>query len=258
MAASNLDVVALARGVETAAQAHGWELNFLNPIRDCPRPWLHRPGQHADSPKLYLSAGVHGDEPAPPLALLELARQPEAFQGLEVYAFPLLNPEGLAVGARENRHGVDCNRDYQGPKSDEVQGHIDALRMLPRVDTAICMHEDWESAGAYLYELHPGPGPVLSRNLLAAMAQQVPIEEASEIDEFPADHGVISRESLDLDELFQRPDWPEAFYLTRHHTGACYTLETPSSLPLEQRVAAQVAAVKAAASLLAGLPTRAA
>jgi hypothetical protein len=42
-----------------------------------------------------------------------------------------------------------------------------------------------------------------------------------------------------------RPEWPEAIYLSINHTKVSYTTETPMLQPLEQRVAAQVAAVRA-------------
>ena len=41
-----------------------------------------------------------------------------------------------------------------------------------------------------------------------------------------------------------RPDWPEAIYLSLHHTKVSYTTETPKPFPLEQRVQAQIAAVR--------------
>jgi len=246
-----LDATKLAEDYVTLGHEHGWEVGQLSPIRDCPRPWLRLPGATSGAPRLYLSSGVHGDEPAPLLASKELIQQPAAFLGLEILAFPLINPEGLNANARENRFGFDCNRDYLSLETGEVRGHVEALRQLEPVRAALLLHEDWEAKGAYLYELNPRQDPSFSPLLLQALQRHVPIETASEIDGFPAENGLISRLT---DDVFEREDWPEALYLAKHLCPVNYTIETPSSLPLENRVAAHVAAVQTMAQALADLP----
>jgi hypothetical protein len=74
------------------------------------------------------------------------------------------------------------------------------------------------------------------------MGRHVPIDLRTEIEEVPAHGGVIFRKDmvLKLGSLEDRPDWPEAMYLSVHHTT-----ETPIAFPLEQRVQAQIAAVEA-------------
>lgn len=247
-----LDPISLAQEFEALGDQHGWEVQQLSPIGDCSRPWLRLPGSSNASPRLYLSSGVHGDEPAPPLALRELIQQPTAFCGLEVVAFPLINPEGLTANARENRFGFDCNRDYLALQTAEVQGHVEVLRRLQPVTAALFLHEDWEAKGAYLYELNPEQHSSLSAGLLHALRQHLPIETANEIDGFPAEDGLISRFT---EEVLKREDWPESLYLAKHLCPINYTLETPSSLPLEHRIAAHIEAVKTAARTLADLPT---
>lgn len=246
-----LDAKALAQDFVTLGSKSGWEVQHLSPIRDCPRPWLRLPGSDPEAPRLYLSSGVHGDEPAPPLALLELIQHPGAFTGLEVLVFPLINPEGLNADARENRFGVDCNRDYLALQSEEVRGHVEVLKQLPPLELALYLHEDWEAKGAYLYELNPHQQSSYSAPLLDALRHHLPIETASEIDGFPADHGLISRIPA---EVLERQDWPESLYVAKHLCPINYTVETPSALPLRHRVAAQVEAVKTAARALADLP----
>jgi protein MpaA len=41
-----------------------------------------------------------------------------------------------------------------------------------------------------------------------------------------------------------REKWPESIYLRAHHTTLTYTLESPSALPLPQRIACIRAAVE--------------
>jgi predicted deacylase len=72
------DPVSYAEEVEGAARAVGWTVHHLSPMESGPRPWFQRASTDGDSapPRLYLSAGIHGDEISGPLALLEMIRQP--------------------------------------------------------------------------------------------------------------------------------------------------------------------------------------
>ena len=47
-----------------------------------------------------------------------------------------------------------------------------------------------------------------------------------------------------LGRIEDRPDWPEAIYLTLYHTKVSFTTETPKPFPLENRIQAQIAAVE--------------
>ncbi len=202
-----------------------------------------RAGQ-AEAGVLYVSAGIHGDEPAGPLALLELLREDEWPEKLTLVMFPLLNPEGYAVGSRTNRFGIDLNRDYRARAAVETQRHLACLDKLGRFATAVCLHEDWESAGVYLYEVLADGLESWAGEVLAITDGYLPRERATEIDGHPARDGVISYAAEEVSRQ-DRVDWPEAFWLTAKHTGRCYTVETPSGAPLTQRVAAHQAAVRA-------------
>lgn len=244
--ATCFDSHAYAREVLRVGRQYGWQVSELTPVNGFARPWFQRNNGHADAPRFYLSSGVHGDEPAGCHAAVELLRNPEWFNGLALVLFPMINPEGLNAGTRENAVGVDLNRDYRDGRSPETAGHIAVLNTLPACDLHIHLHEDWEARGAYLYAVHPPDEPSAQSILLTAMGRNLPIEQAVEIDGYPAANGVIRR-----DELPERDDWPEPYYLAHRH-GAYhgYTLETPSSYPLEARVNAHVLAVRAAADWL--------
>jgi len=227
-------------------QQHGWQVGELTSINGYARPWFQRNAEQAALPRLYISAGVHGDEPAGSLAAYELLQRPDWFEGIAVALFPLINPVGLVRRTRENVDGLDLNRDYREAQSPEVAGHHAVLMTLPAADIYLHLHEDWEAKGAYLYAVHPDATPSAMSQFLSAMGQYLPIERAVEIDGYPATDGVIRRE-----ELPERDDWPEPYYLADLH-GAYhgYTLETPSELPIQQRVNAHVAAVRAAINFL--------
>jgi len=159
---------------------------------------------------------------------------------------PLLNPLGLARGTRENAERIDLNRDYKHLRSAEIQAHRRWLERQPNFDLTFCLHEDWEAKGFYLYELNPNARPSLAEPMIAAVENVCPIETASVIDgREAAARGIIRPEG---DPLL-RDQWPEAIYLRANHTTLGYTIESPSVLPLPQRIAAQRAAIEVALRL---------
>jgi predicted deacylase len=193
-------------------------------------------------PRIYLSAGIHGDEHAPPLALLSMI-EAGVFDGRATWFLcPMLNPAGLAQGTRENPEGRDLNRDYRHLESPEVRAHSHWLRHQPNFDLALCLHEDWESTGFYLYELNPDGRRSLAGPMITAAAQACPIDKSPMIDGREAKAGIIRPSGNPL----EREKWAEAIYLLANHTRQTYTIESPSSLALEVRVAALRAAVIAA------------
>lgn len=199
------------------------------------------------APRLYVSSGMHGDEPAPPWALLRLLEQGCFDARASWYLCPILNPTGLVRGTRENFAGVDLNRDYKDVRTAEIRAHVAWLRTQPTFDAVFCLHEDYDAQGFYLYELNPDARPSLVDVALEAAAQHCPIESATIIDgREAAGPGVIRP----VDDPLLRHDWPEAIYLRHHHTNLSYTFETPTALTLEVRIAAQCAALRAALGAL--------
>ncbi|MBA4136454.1 MAG: succinylglutamate desuccinylase [Opitutus sp.] len=196
---------------------------------------------------VYVSSGMHGDEPAPPWALLRLVEEGFFDARANWFVCPLLNPTGLAAGTRENFERIDLNRDYLHPTTAEVRAHVAWLERQPRFDANFCLHEDYDALGFYLYELNPDHRPTLADATLAAAALHCPIEMSAIIDgRESAAPGIIRPVS---DPLL-REQWPEAIYLRHHHTNFSYTFETPTALPLDQRVATQHAALRAAIDAL--------
>jgi murein peptide amidase A len=242
------DPAAYVRDIEVVAQTDGWTLRYLSPCESGTRPWLQRGAPDGSSaPRLYFSAGIHGDEIAGPHAILEMLRQPDFFTGFDVTLFPILNPNGLARNIRTNLDGVDLNRDYRNPKSAEIRSHVEALKTLGRFDAAMFLHEDFEGIGAYMYALNETLPAVLDIEIITAMGRHVPIDLRPVVEDVPTRGGVIQRRDLILKfgPIEEREDWPEAIYLGWHHTRVSFTTETPMPLPLEQRVKAQIAAAAA-------------
>lgn len=235
---------------EATARARGFRLERYGEVRGVPLVAATRrtPGPR---PRIYLSAGIHGDEPAPPLALLELLER-GVFDARAVWLLcPLLNPVGFVCRTRENGEGLDLNRDYKTLRSLEIQAHARWLQRQPNFTTAFCLHEDWEAHGFYLYELNPAARRSLASAMIQAVAPICPIETAAVIDGRTTDERGIIRPIAD--PLLRDP-WPESIYLRAHHTQLSYTLETPSSFPLAQRVAALTTAITTALDALCAPP----
>ena len=253
-----IDIDAVLRDCLAAAQAHGWVIEEIHPApklilgltRPATRPAPHATRNPQHAPRLYISTGIHGDEPAGPLAALQLLRENAWPAGLDLWLCPCLNPTGFQVNRRENREGLDLNRQYRTPEAGETTAHVAWLERQPRFDLCLCLHEDWESHGFYVYELNPDNQPSLAEAMVARVGKVCPIDRSEVIEGRPALNGII-RPGVDPRS---RPDWPEAFYLITHKTRLSYTLEAPSDFSLPTRVAALVAGVTAA--LEAELPWR--
>jgi hypothetical protein len=189
---------------------------------------------------------MHGDEPAGPLAALRLLQEDAWPADAALWLCPCLNPTGFPINRRENAAGIDLNRDYRHLQSPEVRAHVDWLQRQPPFDIALCLHEDWESNGFYVYELNPDHRPSFSEIMLDSAAKFCPVDMSPVIEGWPARKGVISP-NLNPAE---RPQWPEAIYLLTHKTRQSYTMEAPSDFPLPARVAALTAAVRAVLAAL--------
>lgn len=201
-------------------------------------------------PRFYLSAGCHGDEPAGTAALLRLLKNGFFDDRATWFLCPLLNPTGMETGTRENTQGIDLNRDYLSPQTPEIQGHVGWLQRQPRFDLALCLHEDWETSGFYVYELNTRGLPSQAGKIVAAVRQVCPIELAELIDGRSGKDGIIRP----VDDPLLRNQWPEAIYLRAHHTGLSYTTETPSARDLALRVEAQCRAIAAAVEAELSIP----
>jgi protein MpaA len=239
-----IDIRAVLRGVETAARQHGWLSEIFHESGGFKWFALHRAALRTPraARRIYVSTGIHGDEPAGPLAALKLIQDNGWPETAELFLVPCLNPAGFVLNRRENGAGLDLNRDYRNPKSAEVRAHIAWLERQPAFDLYLCLHEDWESHGFYLYEQNPDARPSLAEKMTGAVRNVCPIDLSETIEGRAAQHGIV-RPNINPQE---RPDWPEAFYLITNKSRLGYTLEAPSDFPLPTRVKALVAAVNAA------------
>lgn len=232
----------ILRDCAEAAAKHSWTIEHLDARPDAGLVFLTRlctASEQAREKRVYISAGIHGDEPAAPLALRNLLQQDQWPTDLSLYVCPCLNPTGFKANRRENAEGVDLNREFRHPRQPETIAHVDWLSRQPGFDLCLCLHEDWESHGFYVYELNPDDVPSLAPRMIQKVSAVCPIDYSELIEGRQAFGGII-RPSLDPRT---RDLWPESFYLITEKTRLSYTLEAPSDFPITARVMALEAAV---------------
>lgn len=189
-----------------------------------------------EQPGVYLSAGIHGDEPAAVLGLLEWCEARVQFlQSVPVVLLPILNPWGLVNNVRLDHRGRDLNRAFDGRK-----GPIGALRTFlrnRRFAVAASLHEDYDAHGIYVYEIGPR-GYSIADDLLKATEAEIPRHEGS-VEGRRTQQGVLRR-SQGLRKIAREIEgMPESIYLHLHHAEIALTFETPSEFSLWRRVRAQ-------------------
>lgn len=197
---------------------------------------------------LYISAGIHGDEPAGCHGLLQWARlYAEKLAQLPVLIFPCLNPWGLVHNLRTNASGLDLNRAWASEEEPLIQFlHLELTGM--EFSLSLHLHEDFDAHGIYLYEpkLHR-TRKSLANQVLEAAEEVIPRDPRVRIDRRKATHGIIrpALHRLPPDGL------PEALYLSKLGSGrgVNLTLETPSEWGFEHRIDAHVRMVNRAVQL---------
>lgn len=236
-----MDVRSFLDGFAAEAAARGFERVELGVVDGLPICAFGR--RLAGAPLVYLSAGIHGDEPAGPEALRRLLAAGEFDGRAEWWLCPVLNPWGLANGHRGNRDGRDLNRDYLARVTREVEMHAGWLESQPVPDLFISLHEDWETSGFYFYEINTTGRPSFAAEILAEVAPVMPAEPEESID----DHLVTAPGWIFHPAEPDFPgDWPEAIFLAKRGCPVSFTFETPSSAAWEARVAAHGLATRRA------------
>ena len=187
-------------------------------------------------PTISLTAGVHGDEPAGPLALLSLAEEDLFDERFSYRVWACTNPSGFDAGTRENSDGIDINRTFgRGGSSPEAKALVVANRDL-KFALAIDLHEDDEGSGFYCYAYG---GPAIGEAVIRALRERGeaidprgclrpnPVEEAEAI-------GGLSLSLL----------------LARNAAERALTFETDARGPLEARVATHCSAIQTSLAVL--------
>lgn len=226
------ELVASWKGLRTTRDARVREVACIG----APRTLLCVEIGDIARPTVSLSAGVHGDEPAGPLALLALAEDDLLDPRFSYRIWACTNPSGFDAGTRANAEGVDINRTFgRGGSSPEAKALVVANRDL-KFSLAIDLHEDDEGSGFYCYAYG---GPAIGEAVIRALRERGdaidprgclrpnPVEEAEAI-------GGLSLSLL----------------LARNAAERALTFETGAGAALEERVATHCAAIQTSLAVL--------
>ena len=221
----------------------------------------------SDLPRIILSAGIHGEEPAGVYALLEFINRGIA-QFLPHFSFlimPCLNPYGFTHGVRFTRSAADLNRSFaNGAGLPEVTAVKELLGRFPGpYRLAIDLHEtdtymprspafsvEDIPSGFYMYETSPGGQPVLGPVVLDGLRTAgYPITKRRSVYGAECRNGLIVSPPPEdpayptLPEFNSTLDW---YLLKNSHTQHVIATETPTAWPLKRRIAAQKKALMCA------------
>jgi predicted deacylase len=220
--------------------SHGIQLQHLGQVSGL--PVVHVAIGHSSKPRVLVIAGTHGDEPASVEAAVQLLESfpVEWLDHFGVDVLPCTNPTGWRLRTRENAAGIDINWAF----AQEGIAEVDILKAFlqgRRWQVVVDVHEDGEAQGFYLYE-HQRQSTFIGPAVAASVAPACGLETAQQIDGWPAVGAVIHAD--DSVERLRRGDGLPLILL-RDHTDHKLTTETPTSLPMAQRVKAHHLALAA-------------
>jgi protein MpaA len=209
--------------------------------------WI-REAEEGSGPTVFLSSGIHGDEPCGPLAIREFLRTTDLPSSVEWVLAPLLNPSGLRAGTRTNAEGIDLNRDFLRRRSWEVNSVIDWWSGRNRWPTLhLSLHEDWEADGFYVYEINSCGAAPLGARVVERLAALFPLQEIGPVDEHELSApGLI----LHAPEPDEPEGWPEAIWLSKRAPVLSLTFEAPGTYGTRMRRAGLMAAIAASLEAL--------
>lgn len=235
----------------SVAEAAGLEAEILTVHGGYPVVGFRSRGEWNDDAGLYVSAGVHGDEPAPVWGLLEWAEKNVKMLGSRsILVLPCINPWGLVENRRSDHEGRDLNRLFNKTSPPLFKAWRDFVGKR-QFQLVLNLHEDFDAQGIYVYELGRR-GRDLGGPILEKCKKIIPVQGGSEIDGSPFENGVLARKQgfqNIVDEQLEG-GMPEAIYLRMHHAQVALTFETPSEFSLYDRVRAQRRFLEAAVAII--------
>jgi protein MpaA len=214
---------------------------------NAPRTLLFAEVGDANAPSVVITAGVHGDEPAAPWALLSIVRDGLLDPRFAYRIWPCLNPSGYVAGTRHNAEGDDVNRSFsRGGATPEARAVITANRDR-RFALALDLHEDFEADGCYLFEsLRPGSASRFAGRVVEALdAAGLPVQTIgpdfdlgtppSETPPYRLERGAVLIDAEAELRLFA--GLPSSLFYYRRGAQPL-TFESPRPRPWDERIAA--------------------
>ena len=218
---------------------------------------LHYAAEHTDTALIYVSAGIHGDEPAGVECAIRLIELLADKQQCNLYPFPLDeynwlispcdNPYGYEHDLRENDEGFDLNRMFEAPIQYAETTFISESLLRTqehnntKVQLALDLHEDRDSDGFYLWERRASMTLPIGDEVIQQVRQECPINQRYMIEDHCNDNGVITL----LDSVTTK-GWTRGRYLAEQIKTRCLILETPTTLNMDARVKTHMLSIQTA------------
>jgi len=213
----------------------------------------------AHRPTISISAGVHGDEPAPPWALLNIVADGLLDPQFAYRIWPCTNPSGYQAETRGNAEGQDINRSFsRGGLTPEAKAIITSTRDR-KFALSLDLHEDFEAEGCYCYEpLRDGES--FSRSIVEALDEAgCPVQEI--VPTFDLGYSPDAEHVRSLhrgrvitnlhEELKHFAGLPYSIYIARRTANRSLTFESPRKRDFIDRIAMHRIAVTTAIAAMA-------
>ncbi len=215
-------------------------------------------GTALDLPVVTIAAGVHGDEPAAPWALLSLVRDGLLDPAFSYRLWPCTNPTGYAAGTRRNIDDEDINRSFdRGGRTPEARAMITANRDR-RFALSLDLHEDYEAHGFYCYEPADQAGGLIGARVIEAVREAgFPLQDLSHAYDLgypPEEQAHLTLEPGrvvydPVTDLKVLAGMPYSLFM-RRAAQRVLTFETPRPLSWEDRIGMHRTAVVSALTCL--------
>lgn len=222
-----------ATEVNAKLASSGLEITQLGVVRYAADSWpILAASRRVANPKasLCIFSGVHGNEPAGVEATLrwmaDLGKSKILYPHVDVLAVPLVNPAGWVHDLRHNGENKDIARTFvQGSSQESTL--IKGLLGKVHCDLLVDLHEDRYHSAVYLLSYGADPAHATALGL----ARKV------------RDSGYALRSAAPDGVYHVAPDkYPEieratlSLYAQQHGVAQTFIVETPSKLPMNERV----------------------
>jgi hypothetical protein len=217
--------------------------------RDYPLFYLITHNTNPSSPNVFISAGIHGDEPAGVYAALDFVKNhaQEYAKEFNFIVFPCLNPWGFEKGRHENLNKFNLNREFRkaSPEKEIRLLKIALEHEAKQFCFAIDMHEDeprqqikhypisQNPNGFYLFETCPQEESLGRKIINTLESSSFPICNRDKIYHDKNDNGLVWEPKVtDKGE----DDQTTLMCYLEDYSGHVFNPETISSWEFDKRV----------------------
>jgi predicted deacylase len=196
--------------------------------------------------KALIATGVHGDEKAPPEALVRFIedRKTHAFlKNFSLTLLPLLNPVGYAKDIRKNGE-IDLNRHFGCKKHHRENSIIEDYLGSKSFDIMLSLHEDVDMDSFYMYETGSFDAEKF-RDIIADDVNFISELKKSgiRINTEKQIYGMLNRGGIKIG-VYQKGKNLERYLWTKGIVKRVVCTESPGKIDFEKRVSIQLLAIR--------------